>query len=95
MLNSEQPFKSALPWENISKALNLVGTARCNSYLMEKANVIYNFQLVYFWAFCPIRMGVLPNGGEDAHFAPLLNFAFLDYNEKRYKVAMRYVWKGN
>ena len=24
-------------------------------------NVMYNYQLFYFWAFCPIRMGVLPN----------------------------------
>ena len=27
----------------------------------KKANVVYDYQLFYFWAFCPIRTGVLPN----------------------------------
>ena len=63
---------------------------------MEKANVIYNYQLFYFWAFCPIRLAVLPHRWGKT---PILHLRYilhiLDYNEKRYKVVMHYVWKGN
>ena len=86
MLNSEQPFKSAIPWETISKALNLVGTARCNSNLMEKpmSYTIFNFSTS--GRFAPSAWASCLMVGQDAHFAPVLIFAFLGYNEKCYKV---------
>ena len=63
-----------------------------NAHIRSLTVTLNNYQLFYFWKFCPIRMGVLPVG---AHFAPVLNFALLYYNKKRYKVVMHYVWKGN
>ena len=64
-----------------------------------------NHQLFYFWVVFSNRMGVLPyrlgktaknqNLEQVAHFAPVLNFEFLDLKDKYYEVLMRYAWKGN
>ena len=50
-------------YDSLCQPLYIESFGSCGHSKMQcvadgKANVIYNYQLFYFWAFCPIRMGV-------------------------------------
>ena len=72
MLDLEQSFKSVPPRENLSKAVNPAGfrafdpfskDSRCNKMqsVADGKRRICPYQLFYFRAFCPNRMGVMPH----------------------------------